>query len=147
DLARQFQLASEILGRENTANGAVIRIRRIKADVAERVGKTAALAATGNALLQRLSAVEEAIYQVKNRSGQDPLNFPIRLNDRLAALRRSVEDSDTRPPDAAYVVLKELSAELDQELGRLDAIVKTELAAFNRAAAARGAPPVAGGDR
>jgi photosystem II stability/assembly factor-like uncharacterized protein len=147
DLVRQYQLASEILARENAANGAVIRIRRIKAEVTDRMGKTGSLATLGSSLVQRLATVEETIYQVRNRSGQDPLNFPIRLNDRLAALRRSVEDSETRPTDAAYVVFKELSAELDRELGRLEAIVKTDLAAFNRAAAAKGAREVPSADR
>ncbi len=147
DLEQQFKLASEILVRENAANAAVIRIRRIKADVSDRIAKVSSLGAAGNPLLQKLSAIEEAIYQVRNRSGQDPLNFPIRLNNRLAALRRSVESSETKPTDASYVVLKELSADLDKELGQIDAVVKTDLAQFNRAAAGRGLPGVDGGQR
>jgi hypothetical protein len=36
-----------------------------------------------------ISDVEDDIYQVKNQSGQDPLNFPIKINNRLANLNRS----------------------------------------------------------
>jgi hypothetical protein len=59
-----------------------------------------------------LIKIEEDLYQVRNQSGQDPLNFPIKLNNRLSSLRRSVETGDARPTDASYVVLAELSKEL-----------------------------------
>jgi hypothetical protein len=94
------------------------------------------------ATLARLRAVEEELYQVRNRSGQDPLNFPIKLNNRLAALGRSVQTGDARPTAAAYVVFRELSAELDRQLQRLADVIATDVAAFNRAAAERGLEPV-----
>ena len=69
--------------------------------------------------------MEEALYQVRNRSGQDPLNFPIRLNNRLAALGRSVGTGDARPTDGAYKVYDELTRELNGHLARLnDALAK-----------------------
>jgi hypothetical protein len=64
--------------------------------------------------------VEEDVYQVRNRSNQDPLNFPIKLNNQLAALARSIETGDAKPTDASYVVFKELSARLDALKARLD---------------------------
>ena len=79
---------------------------------------------------------------MRHRSGQDPLNYPIRLNNRIAALRRSVESGDAKPTDGAFVVFKELSAELDRQLGSLDTVIRTDVAAFNRALAARGMPAV-----
>jgi hypothetical protein len=121
-------------------------MRSQAADRAARAGdpevaRAAAAAAAG------LASVEEALYQVRNRSGQDPLNFPIRLNNRLASLGRSVQTGDARPTAAAHVVFRELSAELDRELRRLDAVVAGDVAALNRAAAARGVPPVTGAER
>ena len=65
-----------------------------------------------NAVIMALQKVEEDLYQVKNQSGQDPLNFPIKLNNRLSSLRRSFETGDARPTDASYVVFAELSKEL-----------------------------------
>jgi hypothetical protein len=93
--------------------------------------------------LRALRSVEEALYQVRNRSGQDPLNFPIRINNRMAALGRSVSTGDARPTAAAYVVFRDLSAELDAELRRLDAIMARDVAAFDRLATAQGLAPVA----
>ena len=67
----------------------------------------------GKALNDKMTAVEEALYQTKNRSSQDPLNFPVRLNDvtrlffeRSAATVSEPEGSDRRavtrnPPDLA----------------------------------------------
>ena len=50
--------------------------------------------AAGDTLLKQMTTVEEALYQTKNRSGQDPLNFPIRLNNKLAALLGVAEEEN-----------------------------------------------------
>jgi photosystem II stability/assembly factor-like uncharacterized protein len=133
DLLEQFTLARQISERVSTANDAVVRIRSLKAQIAERVGKTtnAAVTKAGAALADRLTDVEGEIYQHRNRSSQDPLNFPIRLNNKLAALQGTVESGDYKPTAQAYAVFRELSARLDKELARLEALVKTEVAAFN----------------
>ena len=84
-----------------------------------------------------VTALEEELYQTRTRSDQDLLNFPIRLTNRMSALRSSVEGGDARPTDAAAVVFQELSAELDQKLARLQSILTVDLPAFNRALAGR----------
>jgi hypothetical protein len=90
DLVEQFTLASKIRDRVSAANEAVIRIRAVKKDLAARTPAGPSKRDVDR-LVADLSAVEEALYQVRNRSGQDPLNFPIKLNNKLAALQRSVE--------------------------------------------------------
>jgi photosystem II stability/assembly factor-like uncharacterized protein len=133
DLDEQFRLAIQIRDKTSEANNAVINIRAIKAQVDDRLGKTkdAKIAASGDGLKKKLSAVEEELYQVRNQSNQDPLNFPIKLNNRLASLRRTVETGDAKPTDGAYTVFKELSAQTDEQLKRLEETLQTELAAFN----------------
>jgi hypothetical protein len=79
----------------------------------------------------KLTSVEGEIYQYRNRSSQDPLNYPIRLNNKLAALQGSVEGGDAKPTDQSYAVFKDLSARLDKELARLEAVVQAEVPAFN----------------
>jgi photosystem II stability/assembly factor-like uncharacterized protein len=134
DLQAQFTLAMQISNRVSDANRAVIRIRELKTQIAERLAKanSDAVKAEGQKLTERLTDVEGEIYQHRLRSGQDPLNYPIRLNNKLAALQGTVEGGDYRPTDQSVEVFKQLSARLDTQLGRLDALVKTELAAFNR---------------
>jgi hypothetical protein len=63
------------------------------------------------------------LYQMRNQSGQDPLNFPIKLNNRLASLRRSLETGDARPTDGAYRVFEELSLELEAHLQKLEELM------------------------
>ncbi len=144
ELREQFELAMKIRDRTSAADQGVVDIRDVRAQVDERLDSAAAAALRQQArpLLDSIAAIEANLYQVKNRSGQDPLNFPIRLNNRLAALRRSVETGDAPPTAAAYRVLDALSAALDAQLGALRAIVERELPALNRAFEARGLPPV-----
>jgi len=134
DLHEQFRLASEIRDKTSLANETVIQIRDIKKQVNDRVQQTndRGVHTAADAFLQKISAVEEELYQVRNRSGQDPLNFPIKLNNRLASLRRSVETGDAKPTDAAHTVLEELSTELAGHLGRLDTILIEDLRDLNR---------------
>jgi hypothetical protein len=66
---------------------------------------------------------------VRNRSGQDPLNFPIKLNNRLAALGRSVQ-TGAKPTAAAYKVYEELSRELDAVLQRLAILERNDIASL-----------------
>ena len=100
-------------------------------DRADRSGNPS-IKTAGQALTEKLTEVEGEIYQHRLRSGQDPLNYPIRLNNKLAALQGTVEGRDYRPTDQAVQVFKQLSARLDAQLKRLDGLVTNELAGFNR---------------
>jgi hypothetical protein len=147
DLTEQLTLAMQIQDQVSRANEGVIQIRTIKADIADRLKKANGnkrLQAAGEALTQKLSGIEEDLYQVKNRSGQDPLNFAIKINNRLAALERIVESADARPTDQSYAVFKDEKAELDKYMGTLDTVKQTDVAAFNKLLAARKLPSIGG---
>jgi len=133
DLREQFQLASQIRDRTSAANEAVIQIRHIRDQINDRLDKTndRRIRKMSSDLMGKLTKIEEALYQTKNESGQDPLNFPIRLNNRLASLRRSVENGDAKPTDGAYKVFGELSAELDGLLEALDGELTQRLNPLN----------------
>jgi photosystem II stability/assembly factor-like uncharacterized protein len=133
DLEEQFKLASQINERTSAANEAVIEIRDVRKELENRLEGTsnAELQRTGRDFIEKISAIEKELYQVKNQSGQDPLNFPIRLNNRLAALRRSVETGDAKPTDGAYKVFQELSAELASHLSALESLMDQDLASIN----------------
>ena len=138
DLQEQFDLAIKIRDKTTEANKAVILIRAIKKETKDRVekAKNPAITAAADSLTRKLAEVEEEIYQVRNQSNQDPLNFPIKLNNRIGALRRSVETGDARPTNATYVVFKELSSELEVQLAKLKSVVNVDLGALNRLLAA-----------
>ena len=131
DLQKQFDLAIQIRDKVSQANEAVILIRKVR-DQAGKIGNMDTATATElKGLLEKMRVIEEDLYQVRNQSGQDPLNFPIKLNNRLAALQRSVETGQARPTDAAYVVFEELSKELTGHLAKLDQVIKVDLKSLN----------------
>jgi hypothetical protein len=134
DLLEQFKLAKQINDRVNAANEAVVRIRSVKEQIDARLAKTndAALKTAGQPLVDKLTSVEGEIYQYRNRSSQDPLNFPIRLNNKLAALQGLVEIGDYKPTDQSYSVFKELSDRLNTQFGQLDSLFSIDLANFNK---------------
>src|SRR5437763_717574 len=144
DLQEQFDLAMKIRDKTSEANQAVIDIREIKKQAKDRADKAKepAITAAAEALTRKLSEVEEEIYQVRNQSNQDPLNFPIKLNNRIAALRRSVETGDARPTNASSQVFRELSSQLDNQLAKLKGLVSGDLAELNGLLAAKNLEPV-----
>ena len=99
-------------------------IRDIKSQIETNLPEDAAksLKKMAQTTTDKLSAVEEELYQVKNQSNQDPLNFPIKLNNRLAYLRKSVESGDGPPTAGAYKVFNELSSDLKTHLDNLDSV-------------------------
>jgi len=140
DLEEQFELAMKIRDKTSAANQAVIRIREVRAAVDDRLAKVdeGPLTQSAKAMLAKLSAIEEELYQVKNQSGQDPLNFPIKLNNRLAYLRRSLERGDAKPTDGARKVFGELSADLAGHLKQLNEILDAELPKLNQSFTEKG---------
>jgi hypothetical protein len=150
DLQAQFDFLIRIRDRVSAANDAVRRIREIKEQLKVASDRARQLAAGAGAdvtrqadsLTARLSAIESEIYQVRNRSNQDPLNYPIRLNNKLAALTGVVGSADARPTDQSVRVFEELSAALQVHLDRLKAVVDAEIPAFNRLVREKEVPAV-----
>ena len=134
ELQEQFDLASRIRDKVNEANAAIVRIRRIKEALADREKKSqnADIKAIADQFAKELSSVEETVYQVRNQSNQDPLNFPIRTNNRLASLLRVVETGEGAPTGNVVPIFTELQAELKAETDRLQQVLARYLPRFNR---------------
>jgi photosystem II stability/assembly factor-like uncharacterized protein len=107
DLQEQFDFAMKVRDDVSEADDMVVLIRKVKPQADPSTKDT-------------LSTIEEELYQVRNRSNQDPLNFPIKLNNQIAALERVIETGDAKPTDQSYVVYKELKARLEALKARLD---------------------------
>ena len=133
DLREQFDLAMKIRDKASEANNAVIHIRAIKQQIGERLAKTsdAGLKQSGDRLSAGLGAIEEEIYQVRNQSNQDPLNFPIKINNRIASLLRVVTTGDGKPIGNATAIFADLSGELKNQTDRLQELLIGEARAFN----------------
>src|SRR5205085_10867695 len=115
------------------AHNSVAQIRDVDRQLADRhtrIGDQPSarpVAEAGRELNAKLSAVEEELYQAKNQSSQDPLNFPIKLNNKLAALGSIVGSADSAPTEQSYQLYDELAAKIDAQLQRLGQVMTADL--------------------
>ena len=135
ELRAQYLFGRKVRDKATEANMAVIQIRRVKAQLEDRLKKAAddaALKASGATLKTDATQVEENVYQTKNQSGQDPLNFPIRVNNRIANLLSMSERGDGAPTTNMPQIFGILTKELKGYQDRLEIVWKTDLAAVNK---------------
>jgi photosystem II stability/assembly factor-like uncharacterized protein len=137
-LHEQYKLSVQVRDAVTAANNAVIQIRSIRQQVEDRIAKVperrrAEIKALADQMMTPLTAVEEEVYQVQNQSSQDPLNYPIKLNNKIAALAGVIESAESQPTNQSYEVFKELNAALDKLLGQKDDVLKRELQRVNAA--------------
>jgi len=133
EYAKQLSLSLQVRDKLSGTNDAVIRIRELRKQLdeyAKRDSKKVADAA--KALTQKLTEVEEALYQTRNRASEDPLNFPVKLNNKLAHVLGVVQSSDNQPTQQSYMVYEDLATQVNAELKKLDVLMGADLAAFNK---------------
>jgi photosystem II stability/assembly factor-like uncharacterized protein len=135
DMRAQYAFGRQVRDKATEANRAVIAIRRVKTQLDDRLKQPVAddaLKTAGGTLRTNASAVEEKVYQVRNQSGQDPLNFPIKVNNRLANLLSMSERGDGRPTTYMPEIFGILSTELKGYTDELARVWSTDLAAVNK---------------
>jgi photosystem II stability/assembly factor-like uncharacterized protein len=147
DLAAQFDFLTQVRDRTTAANDAVKTIRNVKAQLADREkkltgGALAEYRTLAAAFREQISSVEDSLYQTKNRSGQDPLNYPIRLNNKIAALAGVAGSAEARPTDQTVTVFRVLSTQLDGELARMQRVMSASLPRINAVLKANGQPVI-----
>ena len=133
DLKAQFAFGVQVRDQVEAANRAVIAIRNVKAQLADRTTRSAdpALAAAAGAVRTKASGIEEQVYQVRNQSNQDPLNFPIKVNNRLATLLSMAERGDGRPVAGMQEIFGLLRTELRGYTEALERVWRDDLPKVN----------------
>jgi photosystem II stability/assembly factor-like uncharacterized protein len=145
--AEQFKFLQHVATKFGQANEAVSTIRYVRGEVDDRQGKLSGESLTSfnqhaNALVPEISSVEDSVYQTKSRSGQDPLNYPIRLNNKIGALIGVAGGSDGKPTAQTYQVFDLLSLQLDKELARMRVAMTAHLAPMNGILKQAGLPEI-----
>lgn len=148
DQSAQFELMLQIRKSLQDSHRAVERIRSVRtqlknmAERGEEAGFGEDLPALADSAVARLTRIENDLVQTKNESGQDPLNYPPKLDNQLAYLYGYVGFSDGPPTAGAVARYADLVAELDSYLGALEEVLAGPVADFNEALRTRGAPAV-----
>lgn len=135
DLQAQFDFLMAVRDKLTETNQAIIDIRKARGQVKGVMARSEdeSIKTLGKEMLDEMKTIEEALYQTKNESGQDPLNFPIRLNNKLGHLGSLEGIGDSRPTDQAVAFKNEVSAEIDKHLNQLKTIMTSKVKAFNEA--------------
>jgi photosystem II stability/assembly factor-like uncharacterized protein len=138
DYAKQTELGLKIRDKLTETHNAIVQIRDTRRQIEDLLKRLAGQAQykavndAGTALNKNLTAIEETLYQTKNQSNQDPLNYPIRLNNKLAALAGVVGSAEAAPTAQSYAVYDELVTQIDAQLQKLAQVMRTDVAAFNQ---------------
>jgi hypothetical protein len=148
DLDAQFELLIQIRDKLSATHDAVLQLRDVRAQVegwtSRMTGQAnrAEIRAAARALVQRLTAIEEALVQTKAKGESDRLNYPGRLNVKLVHLAAVVGSADWVPPRQTYEVFEHLSAEIDTQLAELSRLIGTDVPAFSGMIREAGMPVV-----
>jgi photosystem II stability/assembly factor-like uncharacterized protein len=138
DMKAQFDFVQEVLAKVSETHVAIKKIRAARDQINRAIDpvkdqKEAMkdVLDKAKAIQDAMKTIEETLYQTKNRSGQDPLNFPIRLNNKLAHLNSLAGAGNSRPTDQMVEFKNEITAEINKHLAALEKIVKEDIPAFN----------------
>jgi uncharacterized coiled-coil DUF342 family protein len=144
EMQKQFDFISDVNTTVDKAHKSIKKIRSInkqltafqkqykdKPDVKDLVEKAKTLS-------EQLSEIEKALYQTKNRSNQDPLNFPIKLTDKLGGLNSLTRRGDFPPTDQAIEVKNELTSKINKQLDQFNTLLSEEIKGFNAAFNSKG---------
>ncbi len=148
DLQKQLDLLLKIRDSVTQAHDTINQIREVRGQI-EALNKrltgqpqAKAVADAGKALDKKMTEVEEVLIQTKAKSGQDVLNYPIRLNNYLVALGGVVESADTQPTQASIDVYNMLSKQLDEQMAKWKQIVATDIPAYNNTVKQQDVPAI-----
>lgn len=138
DLQAQFDFHLSIRDEVTRIHKEIKRVREVRGQI-EGIEKrlkghdgAEEVAEAAKAFMEKMKEAEEALYQTQNQSRQDPLNFPIRLNDKLAGVMGLASSGDFRPTDQMLAVRDELMAAIEVELEKLEALWSEDLPALNQ---------------
>ena len=133
DFDKQLELALKIRDRVTEANSSVVGIRAATEQLKPYLtSSNEKVKSSAKQLTDELTAIEESIYQTKLKADEDALNFPIRLNNKLASVENVVEETDVAPTAQSYQVFDELSGQLQVQLDHLHQIETTGIEQFNK---------------
>ena len=133
ELQSQHDFITAVNNKVTEAHEAIIEMRSLKKQMKnfakdhddEKIAEE--IARIDSTLLE----IEKTLYQTQNRSRQDPLNFPIRLTNKLAHLNSLCQMGDGPPTASMIAVKKELSVQIDEQLNNFRVIKKDEIRGLN----------------
>ncbi len=138
DLEEQFDFLLGVRDKISETHNAIKKIRKTRNKIKEVISqfdkeeKYEEIDTLGQQIVKKITLIEQTLYQTKNESRQDPLNYPIQLNNRLSSLARVVSTGDYKPTDQAIAVKKDLITQINKELEELNLVLENKVPKFNQ---------------
>jgi photosystem II stability/assembly factor-like uncharacterized protein len=138
-MKQQFDFVNAVNKTVDEAHKAIKNIREINKKLSDfennygELNETKDLLVEVKSLKDEFSEIEKALYQTQNKSNQDPLNFPIRLTNKLGHLNRLVTINDFPPTAQDEAVRTELTEKVEMHLKHYNKLISDDLEAFNSA--------------
>jgi len=138
DMKLQFDFINDINTKISEIHKALINVGNVKAQIKtlkssiKEKQKHKELLSFADELTKKITIIETTLYQTKSKSGQDPLNFPIRLNNKLAHLNSLTRMGTYKPTDQAIAFKNEITKEIDKELSKLYVLFDNQVKQLNQ---------------
>ncbi len=150
DYQAQFDLVQKINGKVTQVHDAIQQMRDVRSQMDtlnKRMKQThdaneKALADAGSALDKKMTPIEEELVATKAKSGQDILNYPMKLNNLLVALGGVVSSADAAPTRQDLEIYDEISKQADEQIAKWNDLVKSDLANYNNLARQDNVPAI-----
>jgi photosystem II stability/assembly factor-like uncharacterized protein len=148
DLRAQFELQLAVHQRLSETHAAVNSIRAVRKQAEDWIARSRGRASAesvqkaAQAVVDRIKPIEDELIQTQAHSRGDTLNFPVKLNGKLAALKSNIGSADAAPTAAARQVYDDLSRRVQTQLDQLSEVLATEVAFLNQSIENAGLAPV-----
>ena len=148
ELDAQFELHLRIRDKLSETHDAINILRNIRQQAEDWTRRSRelqdheAIARSARSLKEKLSPIEDELTQSKAKTRQDTMNWPVKLNGKLAWLAAVISSAQAAPTRQAYELFEDLSQRIDVQLQRLKEIIDTDLVAFNQLMSESGVPAI-----
>lgn len=137
DYDAQVSFLLSVRDKFNEVQKAIRNIRTVRTQINELNAKVDGrthkeIKQLADSINKQITAVEEALYQTKAKSGQDVLNFPIRLNDKIAGLYGVASSGQNAPSKQVREVFADLSAQANLQLSKLKQVLDNDVKQLNK---------------
>jgi photosystem II stability/assembly factor-like uncharacterized protein len=148
DLKAQLALAMQIHRKLDLTDRSILQLRAVRSEVQhyasqlKHVTSNPEISKNAKSIVHQLDQIEAALIQTKSHADEDPLNYPIRLNNKLATLAAEVSYTFARPTQQDYAVYKELAGQVDAQLAKLNNVLTEQLPLLNQLIKKSGVEPI-----
>ncbi|MEM9719380.1 MAG: glycosyl hydrolase [Bacteroidota bacterium] len=153
DLREQFSLSQEVGETLSACHKTIRDLRSVRKQISQegsqavKSGFDISLKRQAQAIVTKLDALEEELIQIRSESGQDPINYPPKLDDQIAYLYSTVNGQDARPTQGCYERFEDLKKILSVYTDQFTQILDEDVTAFTQALEEAGVPRILPGER